>query len=326
MSKKLPNSAELEFVQILLSGRLQLDYKKGKYYLDNGTEIQELRNYYKTVTNEGSPKSRNIKLYISILKINTSGTCGFALQDLIEKSRVDEQDFIQILIQYHECEDLPYKLHVEKIPFLRISPTTSFAAGLDLTKSHDILDNFNYSFSNSLSYGAFVGFRLHDFRRFPKSSLDFKIGYVMLNTTLDASVERMREINTASQEFKESNVVIPISYNYSFFKNSFTDIYMGLVLTGRFSSLQNNLSIVEITSSTSEDKTVLYEQEIMSVSSFNLMPGIKFGANFPTNSKLKFFTELGIDYMKDHYKVRILNLPEFNINRTFISFQVGVEF
>ncbi|MEP1260431.1 hypothetical protein, partial [Algoriphagus sp.] len=326
MSKMLPGSSVIEFVQVLFSGSLQLDFKKGKYYIDYGTDIQELKSYYQGVPGEGSPKKRHVKLYIATLKILTAGVCGQSLTDLIERSKLDEQDFIQILIQYHECEKLPYKLHVEKIPFVRVSPLVGLAAGLDVTNSSDILDNFNYSFSNSLSYGAFVGFRLHDFRRFAKSSLDFKVGYVMRKTILDASVERRVELNTASQEFKESNVVIPISYNYSFIKNSFADLYMGLVLTGRFSALQNNLSIVETTSSVSQDKTVLNEEEIMSVLDFSLMPGIKVGANFPTNSKMKIFTELGIDYMKNQYQVQILNLPEFNINRTFISFQVGVEF
>ncbi|TXE02523.1 hypothetical protein [Algoriphagus aquimarinus] len=71
MSKRLPDSSELEFVQILFSGNLQLDYKKGKYYIDNGLEIQELRAYYEDITVDGEKRRRSIKLYISILKITT---------------------------------------------------------------------------------------------------------------------------------------------------------------------------------------------------------------------------------------------------------------
>ncbi|REG84477.1 hypothetical protein [Algoriphagus antarcticus] len=326
MSKKLSESSEVEFVQILFSGRLQLDYKKGKYYLDNGTDIQELRSYYQDVPGEGSPKKRHIKLYISILKINTSGTCGFEMNDLIERSRVDEQDFIQIVTQYHACEELPYKLHVEKIPFAKISPTAAIGAGSEFTKSSDIPENFNYSFSKSLSYRAFLGFRLHDFRRTPKSSIDLRIGFMMRSATLEASSVTRAEVITASQEFKESSIFIPFSYNYSFFKKGVTDIYMGLVLTTWLSTLQNDLSIIEQTLTLAPNETILYEQRNMDVVSSSFSPGMKAGANFPLNSKMTLFTEFGVDFIKDYYTVQVLSSPIIHLNRTYLSFQVGIEF
>jgi len=326
MSKRLPDSSELEFVQILFSGNLQLDYKKGKYYIDNGLEIQELRAYYEDITVDGEKRRRSIKLYISILKILTSGTCGFEMQDLIEKSRLDEQDFIRILTQYHECEELPYKLHIEKIPFVKLSPTFSLGLGADFTSASNVPNKFNYAFTNSSRYVAFAGFRLHDFRKFPKSSLDLRIGYVMYSGTIDASIYKGNDLVTASQTFRENSIVIPFSYNYSFVKRKDFDLYLGLVLSGWFSSGITELGILELTATYKPGEIQLVEEKIMRVSTNKVFPSLKTGANFTISDKMKVFTELGVEFFKDYYNVQILASPLINLNRTYVSLQLGLEF
>ncbi len=325
MSKMLTEASSLEFVQVLLSGRLQLDFRKGRYYLDNGTEIQHLRSYYRDTEGPGST-TRHVKLYISTLKINTAGRCGMELTDLIEKSRIDEQDFIRILTQYHRCEDLPYKVHVAEIPFVKISPTLALGAGLDFTKATAINENTNYSFSSSISYRAFIGFRLHDFRRFPRSSFDFRVGYILRSATFDTSYDVVHEVVTGSHEFKESNVVIPIAYNFTLFKKADTDIYLGLVVSTWFTSVQTNLSIIEVNNIHGPEEMLLYERNILTMRENGIVPGLKAGANFPLSSKMKFFTELQVEYQKDFYSFELLNSQRTSINRTYVSVQAGIEF
>jgi hypothetical protein len=325
VSKLLPESSSLEFVQVLLSGRLQLDFKKGNYYLDNGVQIQHLRSYYRDVEGHGTSTRRQVKLYIATLKINTAGECGMELTDLIERSRIDEQDFIRILTQYHECENLPYKLHVEKIPFFKFSPTLALGVGMDLTKAPEIHEKTNYAFSNSMSYNAFVGFRLHDFRRFPKSSFDLRLGYIHRSATFNASSENMREVVTGGHEFSESNVVIPFSYNFSFVKKTDTDIYLGLVMSAWFTSTKTNMSILEF-NVPSIGETLLYEQKIVSVKKQSTIPGIKLGASFPISSNWKFFSELQLDYLSDFYAFELLDSRSISVNRTYLSIKAGIEF
>lgn len=326
MSKKLAESSEVEFVQILFTGRLQLDYKRDKYYLDNGSEIQELRSYYQDVKGAGSPKKRHVKLYISTLKINTAGACGQTLTDLIEKSRLEEQDIIQILTQYHECEELPYKLHVVKIPVAKFSPTLNLGVGTELLQATNIVNKFNYAFSNSMAIGVFAGFRLHDFRRSPRSSVDLRMGYMMRSGRIDASIFKGNDLVTASQTFNESSLVIPFSYNFSMLKKGNSDFYMGLVLTGWFSTFQSDLAIMELTATFRPGEIQLVEEEFMTLPTTSVVPGLKVGANFPISSGKKLFTELQVDYFNKFYGVQILALPTININRTYVSFQVGIEF
>ncbi|WPR75741.1 hypothetical protein [Algoriphagus sp. NG3] len=326
MSKKLDESSSLEFVQILFSGKLQLDYKKGKYYIDNGIEIQELRSYYQDVTYDGEKRRKRIKLYISTLKILTAGSCGFELTELIEKSSLDEQDFIKILTQYHECEKLPYKLHVEKIPFVQISPTVALGIGGDFTKASEILEGVNYAFSNSLSYKALAGLRLHDFRKFPKSSIDLRVGYQMKSSTLDVSYIARQELITASQEFQESTIVIPFSYNFSIIKRGEKDIYVGLVLTAWLSSLKNELTIIEQSRINVPEVIFLYERDFMTLTDYSVKPGVKVGANLPLAGKMKLFTEMEVDFFNNFYSVQVLNLPGVDISRTYVSLQFGLQF
>lgn len=325
VSKALTESSSLEFVQVLLSGKLQLDFRKGKYYLDNGTDIQHLRSFYKDTQGTGTTK-RHVKLYISTLKINTAGICGMELTDLIERSRIDEQDFIRILTQYHKCEGLPYKVHVEKIPFVKFSPTLALGAGIDFTKAPDINENTDYAFSNSISYRAFVGFRLHDFRRFPRSSFDLRLGYIRRSATLNASYDVMHEVVTGSHEFKESNFVIPIAYNFTLVKKADSEIYLGLVMSSWLTSVHTDVSIIEMNYLHGPEEVLLYEKKIATMRELSIIPGLKAGTNFQLSSKVKFFTELQVEYLKDFYSLELLNSRQTSINRTYVSVQAGIEF
>tara|TARA_R110002020_G_scaffold111949_2_gene258085 strand:- start:556 stop:1830 length:1275 start_codon:yes stop_codon:yes gene_type:complete len=326
MSKIVADSSNLEFVQILFSGRLQLDYSKGKYYLDNGSDVQELRTYYQDTPGPGSPKNRYVKLYISTLKINTSGNCGVELIDLIEESKLNEPDLINILTQYHQCENLPYQLHVVKIPFVKFSPTFSMGVGSNFTNSLDIPKNLNYSFRNSLSYKGFAGLRLHDFRRFPKSSLDLRVGYINHSTVLDASYDSNEGLITATQEFIESSFVLPLIYNFSFIKKGDTEIYFGLALAAWINSIKTNFAIVDHNYLLNDNEIALLEGSFLSVPDYSVVPGIKLGINLPIKEKTTLFAEIQAEYLKDFYSVSIVNLPAFSITRSYISFQAGFEF
>jgi hypothetical protein len=326
ISKRLSEGTKPEFIQVLLSGKLQLSYRKGEYYLDNGTEIQHLRSFNQKIPGPGSSKSRQVKLYISTLKINTAGICGMDLTDLIENSKIDEQDFIQILTLYHECEELPYKLHVEKIPFVKVSPTIALGIGTDFSKGSTLPANRNYSFSNSVNYRAFAGVRLHDFRRFPRSSFDLRVGYLSRSTIFESSYLQSVEVITASQEFTERSVVIPINFNYSILKRMDTEIYLGLVAAVWINSQKDDLAIIDLTNSMNKNEITLIEGAFLSVSKNSFVPGIKLGGNLPISSKKRLFAEIQADYLKEYYTVGIVNLPRFSINRTHVSLQVGLEF
>ncbi len=326
VSKKLSEGSSPEFVQVLLSGRLQLNYRKGNYFLDNGTDIQKLHSYYENIPGDRASKKRNVKLYISTLKINTAGLCGIELIDLIEKARVDEQDFIQILTQYHECEKLPYKVHVLGIPFVKFSPTIALGIATELTYSSNLPININYSFGESMGYSVFAGFRLHDFRRFPKSSLDLRVGYVSRSSVLESSYSTSFGVITGSQGFTENSFVFPFSYNFSFIKRKDAELYVGFIASGWINSIKDDFAILDHAYYLGDGEIALMEGTFLRHSDYSIVPGIKLGGNLPFLYRTRLFGEIQAEYLKDYYKVAMVNLPNFPISRTHVSFQVGLEF
>ncbi|MEB2776972.1 outer membrane beta-barrel protein [Algoriphagus sp. D3-2-R+10] len=325
MSKKLSESSELEFVQVLLSGRLQLDYKKGNYYLDNGIEIQQLRSFYQDTQGPGSSRRRHIKLYISTLKINTAGTCGMELTDLIERSRIDEQDFIRILTQYHECEDLPYKLHVEKIPFVKISPTVGVGIGTLLTRSYNNEQGRASRIDKPYFFQAQAGIRFHDFRKSPKISIDVRIGYNSVSGIWEISETNSAILVTASQQFKQNVVSIPLSFNYSILKKNEMDVYLGLKAGLMFNSLKTEEGTVDFTFIHNRE-TFLSHMPILDVEKTLFVQGLKIGSNWSFAKKRTFYTEIQADYTSNTYLTYLPNSTNVGYNALYVSLNMGIEF
>lgn len=328
LSRILSDSSNVdnEFVQILFSGKLQLFSRKENYYIYNGLETIRLNSFYQNISSPGMAKTRHVRMYVSNLKVLTAGKCGAGLTDMIERSRISEQDFIRILTQYHECEDLPYNLHIAKIPFVKFSPTLAFGIGTDLTSSPGITEEWNYSFSNSLSYKVSAGFRLHDFRRFPRSSFEVRATYISNSSIFNSSFELERNLITATEDFSEVKIMIPLSYNFSFFKSGSKDFYVGLIASPTFSFLESKSAIVDQNNLLHDYETSLVEGEFIEIKTQTLVPGVKVGGNLPISSKMDFFAEIQADYFNDNYAVRIWPLETLFINKTYLSIQVGIAF
>ncbi|WBL41848.1 hypothetical protein PBT90_13910 [Algoriphagus halophytocola] len=325
LSKTLSEESGREFVQVIFSGKLQLDYKNGNYYIDNGIEIQKLRAFYQITPGAGTSKQRRIKLYISTLKVLTAGECGFQLIDLIEKSRLEEQDLIRILTQFHECEQLPYKLHVEKIPFVKFSPTVAFGVGADFLQSHSRSEKYKGAFSSILGYRVSAGIKLHDFRRSPKSSFEIRAGYVTRPVDFETSFSYSVNDITASAQFEEKSIVIPVSYSYSFLKRGGMDYYLGLVGGVWMSKLDNNKGFVDDAYNGGMEGVLIMESQLFSTTDLKIVPGIKLGASIPISHSFDLFAEVEAQYLRDFYTVSIPNLPQYYYNRTYVSFQIGLE-
>lgn len=325
MSKILPESTELEFVEILFSGKLQLDYRKGAYYIDNGLEIIQLRSYYKDYSVDGTERRRNVKLYIATLKILTSGKCGFDLIGLIERARLEGQDLIQILTQYHKCENLAYRVHVEKVPLVKISPTLGAGLGTVFISSYDNGQGRASRINRSIYIQSEVGIRFHDFRKSPRFSLDLRLGYSLLSSTWEISQNNLSSLITGTQDFKQTSVSVPISFNYSFFKKNDRDIYFGLKSAVIFNSIKAETGFIDFTYLGAKE-TYLSEMEILNVDKLLFMPGAKLGGNFPIGQKRIFYTELHTDYSKRAYMTSLPNYDDVGYNSVSVSINVGIQF
>lgn len=324
LTKTLPGESDPKFVQILLSGELQLNFYDNRYFLDNGDEILELRAFYTQGQIDGNKLKRYVKAYISTLKIQMAGDCGTQLNDLIENTKMEELDFIRLFSKYHECSGLPYKVHVSNVKFLKVSPVVMAGLGSASIYNRSVETGQANDLDGKMNQRLQVGIRLHDFRKLPRLSIDFRVGVELLNSNFVSSFERPGVVRiSASEEFSETNVFIPLSFNYSVFRRQNLDVYAGFITSVWFSTIKSKGAMIE-EQFLNSDRTNLYEDSFLVGVDRLFVPGLKLGAKFPVG-KMVIFSELQGDLQLDYYTTNIL-AKRSSFSRSGVSFQIGIEF
>jgi len=325
MTKTVPGEVESKFVQILVSGELQLNFYNNRYFMDNGTKLLELKAFYTLGQIDGNKLKRYVKAYISTLKIQMAGTCGTKLNDQIEKSKMEELDFVKLFEAYHQCNGLPYTSHINSISFLKVSPILMAGIGFVSLRDRSVEKDQKNGLDNTISYRFQGGLRLHDFRKFPRISLDLRLGVELLNTTYQSRFESPGVVIIRAEEnFQETSIFIPIAVNYSFYRNNETDVYLGLSGAAWYRSISSTSGIIteELIGS---GKTNIYNRKVVTGVNRLFVPGLKLGANFPLGDRMRLFTETQFDLLLDYYTTNIL-AKRSSFSRTGLSFQIGIEF
>ncbi|MFT4857819.1 MAG: hypothetical protein ACI9UV_001478 [Algoriphagus sp.] len=325
ITKSVPGEEGSRFVQILVSGALQLNFYNNRYFLDNGTELLELIAFYTQGQIEGNKIKRYVKAYISTLKIQMAGTCGTKLNDQIEKTKMEELDFVRLFEAYHECNGLPYTSHINSISFLKVSPILMAGIGVVSLRDRSVEKNQKNGLDNTISYRFQGGLRLHDFRKYPRISLDLRLGVEFLNTTFQSRFESPGVVIIQAEEnFQETSVFIPISFNYSVYRKNETDVYLGLSGAAWYRSISSSSGIIT-EELIGRGKTNIYTREIVTGVDRLFVPGLKLGVNFPLGDRMRLFTETQFDVLLDYYTTNIL-AKRSSFSRTGLSLQIGMEF
>ena len=253
-----------------------------------------------------------------------AGDCGVQLNDLIEKTKMEELDFILLFKQYHECMGLPFTVHVSKVKFLKVSPVVMAGFGVASIYDRSVETGQVNDLEGTLTQRFQVGVRLDDFRKLPRVSIDFRIGMERLNSKFVSDFVRPGIVRiSASEAFSETNVFIPLSFNYSVYRRQNLDVYAGVIASIWFSSIKTTGGRIE-EQFLSSDRRNLYENSILVGVDRLFVPGLKLGAKFPVG-KMVFFSELQGDVQLDYYTTNIL-AKRSSFSRSGLSFQVGLAF
>ena len=324
MSKRLPDTPELEFVQILLSGKEQLDLWEGKFFLDNGHEIHPLNIVRKTDTSGGTKRIRKIKIYVSFLKNATLGKCGEDLKYLIETADIKESDFIKILEKYHSCEGLPYKIHVDRIPTAKTSFTFGLASGMQFLPKKNIVDRKN-SLESPVFYQGFVGLRFDEFRNNPRLSADVRVAYQQSSTTWNSNESNASLIVKGSSPFDQKILSVPFGLNFIVFRSAQVDLYVGAKAGILFNKVKPAEGIIEVTY-THSDRSEISDASLVDYTKVAALSGVKIGANFSMGADKKLFAEINGDYVFNMYQtLMVLYNKPLETNAAFVSLTIGFE-
>lgn len=324
LSMELPEVNGKVFAQIIFSGKLSLISYKTRYFIDAGNQIIELKHSYKTIDEFGNQvRKTNRKPYLGILNFVMSGNCGTQLQSSLVLTGYNEQDFIAIFQKYHLCEDLPYEIHVEKIPFLKISPVVGL--GLNISNQlNSFADIGRYDvFENNLFPMVQAGIKLYGFRKAPRFSFDASIGFTSQNNTVNSEIIEPGVNLTGTETYQLSSVFLPVFFNHSLFSNGNFETYVGIGGALRINKFESDFAMIDYHTENGE-VTLLIESPIFRVKNKIFSPAAKIGTHFRSKSRIGIISELQVDYLNDAYSIDMFQKAIYN--EIMFSFLIGVRF
>lgn len=324
MSMRLPGSENLEFVQVLLTGKLTL-YKWGDlFFVDNGTEITELRAAYEKTTIQGRETRELKKPFLGTLNMLMAGDCSAELYDDLSGTNYDDYSLVSLLSKYHYCQGLAYEQSLPDLPFWRVSPVLmagmSYMSMSPATRPPGRKD----AFENHLTPLFQIGIKAHQFRKWQRLSIDVSVGYTNFDNTVISEYTSESQYMTAKEVFKITTVFVPAFVNYTWARAGSIDSYVGIGINTRFNMFESEFAMVDQTLY-HNGITTLYETEFTAVKKRMTNVSGKFGMAWNFSKKMGILAEIQLDYLPGFYQ---MNLPfnQATYNQTNTSLLVGLRF
>lgn len=322
--KKLPERNEAEFVQVLISGKLTLLRSRNIFYIDKGSEIVELVARYEKEEINGKEFSELKRPYIATLNMLMAGNCTDELYQDIFNSKYEEYNFISILSKYHLCENLAYELHFKKEPFTRISPVISAGMSSIVLTPSIITGNRKDAFETSVFPIFQIGVKAHQFRKWPRLSMDVSIAYLRQDNTVLSEYVSNEQYMTATENYAASTIMVPVTINYTWIRMGNVDSYIGLGVVSNYNRIESQFSIIDQTLN-STGITTLYEEPLTDIKRRFVSPVAKLGSVINLSKKLALVAEFQIT---QNPEVMSVSLP-FNVviyDRMVSSLLIGLRF
>ncbi|MCS4434295.1 hypothetical protein [Aquiflexum gelatinilyticum] len=322
--KKLAEEKEPEFVQVLISGKLTLLRSQNIFYIDNGTDIIELVAHYEEESINGREFSDFKRPYIATLNMLMAGNCTNELYQDIFNLKYEEYGFISVLSKYHLCENLPFELHFKKEPFTRISPVISAGMSSIVLTPSTISGNRKDAFETSIFPIFQIGVKAHQFRKWPRLSMDVSIAYLRQDNTVLSEYVSTEQYMTATENYAASTIMVPVTINYTWIRMGNVDSYIGLGVVSNYNKIESEFSIIDQTLN-STGITTLYEEPLTDIKRRFVSPVAKLGSVINLSKKLALIAEFQIT---QNSEVMSVSLP-FNVviyDRMVSSLLIGLRF
>jgi hypothetical protein len=320
----LPNSEKLQFVQVLLTGKLSLYKSNDKFYVNDGREIHELKAFYDRATVAGKETKELKKPYLGTINMLMAGECSAEIYDVLADTKYDDYSLVKLLSRYHYCEGATYEQHLPELAFMRISPVLYGGMTYMSMSPASRPDNRKDAFENHMTPLFQVGIRAHQFRRWQRLSIDLSVGYSNLDNTVISEYTSESQYMTAKEVFSASSVTVPVFVNYTWTRAGSFDSYVGIGFNSRFTSMESQFAMIDQTMA-HNGITTIYETEFTSIKKRMTTAAGKVGVVWNFSKKMGLLAELQLDYLPAFYQI---NLPfnEASYNQTNTSFLIGLRF
>jgi hypothetical protein len=324
-SRILPEEEEEEpvFHQIIINGKVSLLSYKNRFFIENEDYFLELNIVSETKDAEGNLVRAKDREYMGRLSYMLYGPCGDVLQEKIATTNLSEKELISTFKVYYECEQIPYALNVEKLPFVRASLVAG--AGISFTQPYltkDSFDEIPHVFDTQHNPYISLGVKLDQWRRLPRFAFDAGIGFTKGENVINMELFKPNQRYSATEEYSRSSLIVPIFINYLLFRTEKNEFYLGAGTVVRTNTLESKFSIVDH-KITYEPVTVrLYEESVLTYSSSKFSPAIKLGINFLYNRRFGIVSEFQLEHISKEYTIDLSSRQSY-YNSLVASYMIG---
>jgi hypothetical protein len=253
-----------------------------------------------------------------------AGNCTNELYQDIFNLKYEEYGLISVLSKYHLCENLPFELHFKKEPFTRISPVVSAGMSSVVLTPSIITGNRKDAFETSVFPIFQIGVKAHQFRKWPRLSMDVSIAYLKQDNTVLSEYVSTEQYMTATENYTASTIMVPVTINYTWIRMGNVDSYIGLGVVSNYNKIESEFSIIDQTLN-STGITTLYEEPLTDIKRRFVSPVAKIGSILNLSEKIALVAEFQIT---QNSEVMSVSLP-FNVviyDRMVSSILIGLRF
>ncbi|NHE57895.1 hypothetical protein [Cyclobacterium plantarum] len=323
-SRFLPGKEESElfFLQIILRGKVSLFSYNSRFFIESEKDYLELTESSNQREVRGNLIMTRRKRITGILNYMLYGPCGLQLQERIAKTNHTEGGYIDIIMKYHHCENLPYELLVEEIPVLRVSWLGMAGGSLFQTYPVSLSDRTQHVFDTNFAPFLGLGIKLDQWRRTPRIAFDLAVGYSWVKNKMNAELNTQNYIYTATEEFTVNTITTPVFLDYLVLRSPRHEYYMGAGVVIRFNQFKSVGSIIDFKTKFEPVVVELSEEPIYIQSPVQFSPAFKLGTHFNFKEKWGIVSELQMEYANNGYGLTLAK-NQFNYNQIISTFMVG---
>ncbi|WP_439490612.1 hypothetical protein [Algoriphagus sp.] len=294
-SQNIPTQDHPVFVQVLVSGDIDLYKWDKKFFINQEDTVVELKINHSTKTENGKLVNVSSNQYIGVLTLAMNDECGISLKKEIEKARLTDRSLIQLFSDYYSCKNIPHEVHASKMPFsslsLRMQGSISLIGLVEYKSNKDI----TYSLDKNSSPYVEIGVRFKEFRNAPRLLVDLGVGYIAESNVVNVEGNLISFMLSGSERYKSSSFLVPIHLSYIAFKKGRNEIYTGTGLTFWVTSFKPETGELIIDNGEPNPNvinSIFADRKEMSIS-----PNLKVGYRNSLSEKTRLFVELKGDLL-----------------------------
>ncbi|WP_339866474.1 hypothetical protein [uncultured Algoriphagus sp.] len=295
-SEIIPLRDKAVFVQVLVSGMMDLYKWDNKYFINREGVIIELKVNQSTRTENGKLVNVNSNQYVGVLTLAMNDECGVGLKRKIESTSLIDRDLISLFTEYYKCNSQPFEIYASQVPYSKLAFRLQGGLGLiGMIEHYSTQKDVSYSLDKgSLPYFE-LGVRFSEFRNAPRLIVDLGLGYISESNTLQLDAKLVSFELSGREKYKSSSFLVPIHLSYIVFRQNRNEIYTGVGLTfwaSKFEPDMGELIIDNGEPSPNVINSIFVDRSEMAVS-----PNLKVGYRHALSEKTGLFVELKGDFL-----------------------------